>query len=155
VNEVIIDVADPTTADAQRCLVSYFAELDERMATGFDPDAALPLPLDELRLPGGLFLLAHKDGDAVGCGGLHFMGDGVAEVKRMWLAPSVRGLGVGRRLLTALIEQAEAHGAKTLRLDTNASLTQAINLYRTSGFEEVAQFNDEPHATHWFERRLR
>jgi ribosomal protein S18 acetylase RimI-like enzyme len=72
----------------------------------------------------------------------------------MWVAESARGLGVGRRLLADLERRAAAEGARTLRLETNESLTEAIGLYRAAGYVEVEPFNDEPYAHHWFEKRL-
>jgi ribosomal protein S18 acetylase RimI-like enzyme len=70
----------------------------------------------------------------------------------MWVAPSARGLGVGRRMLAEL----EAHAnADVVRLETKGSLAEAIALYRSAGYAEVAPFNDEPYAHHWFEKRLR
>ena len=68
----------------------------------------------------------------------------------MWVDESVRGLGLGRRMLAEL----EARARGTVRLETNASLTEAIALYRSSGWTEVPAFNDEPYAHHWFEKRL-
>jgi ribosomal protein S18 acetylase RimI-like enzyme len=73
----------------------------------------------------------------------------------MWVAPSARGIGLGRRLLEALENEARALGATTLRLDTNKALKEAIALYRSAGYRQVAPFNAEPYATHWFEKRLR
>ena len=72
----------------------------------------------------------------------------------MWVDESARGLGLGRRLLNELERQAAAHGAGTVRLETNKSLVEAISLYRSAGYVEVARFNDEPYAHHWFEKRL-
>jgi ribosomal protein S18 acetylase RimI-like enzyme len=72
----------------------------------------------------------------------------------MWVAPSARGLGVGRRLLSELEREAARHAIRIVRLETNQSLTEAIALYRSSGYVEVAPFNDEPYAHHWFEKRL-
>jgi ribosomal protein S18 acetylase RimI-like enzyme len=68
----------------------------------------------------------------------------------MWVDESVRGLGLGRRMLTEL----EARASGTVRLETNGSLTEAIALYRAAGWAEVPAFNDEPYAHHWFEKRL-
>jgi ribosomal protein S18 acetylase RimI-like enzyme len=68
--------------------------------------------------------------------------------------PGVRGLGLGRRLLAELEDQAAAHGVRTVRLDTNRALDEAISLYRTAGYREVPAFNDEPYAHHWFERTI-
>ena len=73
----------------------------------------------------------------------------------MWVAPTARGLGVGRRLLRELESRAAEHGSKIIRLETNKTLTEAIAMYRSAGYEEVAAFNDEPYGDHWFEKRLR
>jgi GNAT superfamily N-acetyltransferase len=83
-----------------------------------------------------------------------FESGGTALIKRMWLAPTVRGLGVGRRLLAALEEKAAAGGAHTIRLETNRVLTEAIALYRSTGYQEVEPFNDESYAHHWFAKPL-
>jgi ribosomal protein S18 acetylase RimI-like enzyme len=72
----------------------------------------------------------------------------------MWVDPTARGLGVGRRLLADLEARAQESGPRVVRLETNASLTEAIALYRSSGYREVDAFNDERYADHWFEKRL-
>jgi ribosomal protein S18 acetylase RimI-like enzyme len=82
------------------------------------------------------------------------VGDDIAEVKRMWVSPVVRGLGLGRRLLDELEAQAARHGARLLRLETNRNLTEAIAMYRAAGYAEVAAFNDEAYAHHWFEKQI-
>jgi GNAT superfamily N-acetyltransferase len=149
-----IRVVDPAEPDAQHCLREYFAELDRRFDTGFDPAASrLPDPA-EMRPPTGLFLVATRDGEPVGCGGLKLHDDEPAELKRMWVASSARGMGVGRRLLTELERQAKALGSRAVRLDTNRTLTEAIAMYRSSGYEEIDAFNDERYAHHWFEKQL-
>jgi GNAT superfamily N-acetyltransferase len=152
-----IEVADvdPDDMDAQHCLRAYFAELDRRFDIGFDPSATLPLDPDEMRPPAGTFVVATVDGAAVGCGGLKLRDGGTwAEVKRMWVSPAARGTGLGRRLLAELEARASAAGCSVVRLDTNGSLTEAIALYRSSGYVEVDDFNGEPYATLWFEKPL-
>jgi ribosomal protein S18 acetylase RimI-like enzyme len=72
----------------------------------------------------------------------------------MWVAESARGLGLGRRLLAELEAWAAQRGARTVRLETNRALTEAIALYRSAGYREVPAFNDEPFAHHWFEKTL-
>jgi ribosomal protein S18 acetylase RimI-like enzyme len=72
----------------------------------------------------------------------------------MWVAPEARGTGLGRRLLDLLERHAAAAGAAAVRLETNGSLSEAIGLYRATGYREVDPFNDEPYAHHWFEKRL-
>ena len=152
----MVEVApvDPADPRAQASWRAYFVELNRRFATGFDPARSATVPEHEVRPPAGLVLLATLHGDPVGCGSLRFRGKGVAEIKRMWVAGPARGLGVGRRLLGELEAHAASHGARTVRLDTNAELTEAIALYRSSGYAEVAPFNDEAYAHHWFEKRI-
>ena len=152
----LIDVAvvDPVDPMATHCLRHYFAELDDRFHSGFAPDVSLPADPAELRLPAGLFLLATIRGQPIGCGALKFHGDQPTELKRMWVAPTARGLGVGRRLLTELERRAVEHGVRTIRLETNNSLIEAISMYRSAGYREVAAFNDEAYADHWFEKQL-
>jgi DNA-binding MarR family transcriptional regulator/GNAT superfamily N-acetyltransferase len=151
---VRVDIEDPATAAARWCLDQYFEELDRRFPAGFDSSRSIPADDDQLRLPAGLLLIARLDGRAVGCGALKLHGDAPAELKRMWVAPDARGLGLGRRMLRELEQQAGVHRVSTLHLETNATLTEAIALYRSGGYTEVAAFNDEPYADHWFEKAL-
>ncbi|SRR6266508_2035884 len=151
---VEVDVVDPAHRDAQLCIREYFAELGRRFDMGFDPASSTPVELHELRPPAGLFLAATLRGDPVGCGAVKFHGDQPAELKRMWVAESARGLGIGRRLLDELERHAAAGGARVIRLETNRTLTEAISLYRSAGYGEVDAFNDEPYAHHWFEKQL-
>ena len=148
---VEIDAVDPSHHHAEHCLREYFAELDRRFDVGFDPADSLPADPDEMRLPAGLFLVATLRGEPIGCGALKFHANAPTELKRMWVAPNARGLGVGRRLLGQLESQAAQHGSKTIRLETNRTLTEAIALYRSAGYREVRPFNDERYAVHWFE----
>ena len=147
-------VEDPGSADAQWCVGQYFAELNARFNTGFDPSLSISADIAELTPPAGLFLIARVGGRPVGCGALKFHAGAPAELKRMWVARDARGLGVGRRLLAELEREARDAGVEVLHLETNASLTEAIALYRKTGFVEVPAFNDEPYAHHWFEKRL-
>jgi DNA-binding MarR family transcriptional regulator/GNAT superfamily N-acetyltransferase len=145
---------DPRHPHARYCMQAYFTELAERFDGGFDPARSIPTSDEDLTLPAGLLLVAHLHGDPVGCIGLRYHDDAPAEVKRLWVAPAVRGLGLGRRLLAELEAQATAHGVRVLRLETNRSLTEAIGLYRAAGYREVSRFTDEPYAHHWFEKAL-
>ena len=152
----MVEVAqiDPAHPHARYSINQYFLELKRRFETGFDPSKSIPADEDSLRLPKGLILAATLRGEPIGCGALKFHKDEPADVKRMWVAPSARGLGIGRRLLTELEKLATKHGVKTLRLETNKTLVEAISLYRSAGFVEVSRFNDEPYAHHWFEKSL-
>jgi DNA-binding MarR family transcriptional regulator/predicted N-acetyltransferase YhbS len=152
----LVEVApeDPAGAAAQACLAAYFAEIDERFEHGWDAAAGIRLEPADMAPPRGLILIARLDGEPVGCGVLWHHGGGVADAKRMWVAPRARGIGLGRRLLAELERHARDAGVRTLRLDTNRALSEAIGLYRAAGYEEIERFNDEPHAHHWFAKTL-
>ena len=151
---VEISVRDPADPAARACVRAYGDELGSRFDTGFDPARSLPAADQEMIPPAGVFLVATLHSEAVGCGGLKFHDGAPAEVKRMWVAPAARGLGLGRRLLAELESHAAAHGVSVLRLETNGTLAEAISLYRSSGYQEVAPFSGEPYAHHWFEKTL-
>jgi GNAT superfamily N-acetyltransferase len=151
---VELAVVDPASLEARRCLAAYVAELDSRFDVGFDPARSIPASEEELRPPIGLFLLATRDSEPIGCGALKLHGDEPAELKRMWVASSARGLGVGRKILARLEALAADAGASAVRLETNAALVEAIGLYRSAGYVEVGRFNDEAYADHWFEKTL-
>jgi len=151
---VDIRAIDPAHRDAQFCLREYFAELGQRFDTGFDPASSISAGLHELRPPAGVFVVATLRAEPVGCGALKFHGDEPTELKRMWVAEAARGLGIGRRLLIELESRVAAAGSSVVRLETNKTLIEAINLYRSAGYREVNAFNDEPYAHHWFEKRF-
>jgi DNA-binding MarR family transcriptional regulator/GNAT superfamily N-acetyltransferase len=144
----------PDSADARDCLNSYFQELAARFESGFDADADQSALVEDMTPPSGLFVIARLEGDAVGCGGFKRIGEATGEIKRVWTAPAARGIGVARRMLRALEAAARDARVKTLRLDTNRALTEAHALYRSEGYREIARFNDNPYADHWFEKQL-
>jgi len=148
-----ISIEDPDSPDAKWCLQQYFADLGERFGTSFDPRRSIPADSKDLRPPRGVFLVARLDGRPVGCGAVKSIEPGVGSIKRMWVSPAVRGVGVGRRLLLALEQEAAGLGMELLRLETNRSLHEAQALYRRNGYREVPAFNDDPYADHWFEKR--
>ena len=152
---VSFTAADPTSDEARTCLARYYAELDERFAGGFDVGLAQPTDAEDLVPPRGQMVLARRDGEVIGCGVLKVTGDGVADIKRMWLAPEGRGSGLGGRLLAELERRArDDFGLRTVRLETNRALVEAIALYRRAGYSEVAAFNDERYGDHWFVKEL-
>jgi DNA-binding MarR family transcriptional regulator len=146
---------DPADPQAQHCLREYVREVDRRFKRGFDPERSISAAAHELRPPAGLLLVASLSSEPVGCGALKLHPGEPTEIKRMWVAESVRGLGVGRRLLAELEAHAAQASSPIVRLETNEVLTEAIALYRSAGYREVAPFNDEPYAHHWFEKDLR
>jgi DNA-binding MarR family transcriptional regulator/RimJ/RimL family protein N-acetyltransferase len=151
---VKVAAESPDGADARVCLNAYFRELATRFESGFDADADGSARVADMAPPSGIFVIARLDGDAVGCGGFKRVDKAMAEIKRVWTAPSARGMGVARRMLRALEAAAREAGIKTLRLDTNKALTEAHALYRREDYREVDRFNDNPYAHHWFEKRI-
>lgn len=151
--EIALD--DPASVEAQACIQAYLDELDARFEGGFDAARSVSADPGELVPPRGAFVVARLEGAAVGCGGLKRIAGGMGEIKRMWVAPDARGLGIAQRVLDALEAHAVAMGLHTLRLDTNSSLVEARALYDRNGYIEIPAYNDNPYAHHWFEKRLR
>jgi GNAT superfamily N-acetyltransferase len=149
-----IDEVSPTSRDAEYCLSHYFAELAERFDIGFDPGKSLAPNLEEFAPPDGTFLVMRLHGQPIGCGGFKRDLPDTAYVKRMWVDRDARGLGLGRRMVHALEDRARTLGYSKVRLETQESLTEALQLYRSSGYREVPPFNTEPYAHHWFEKVL-
>jgi DNA-binding MarR family transcriptional regulator len=143
------------SADARWCIARYFEELGRRFDTGFDPARSIPAAEADISPPHGVLLVARLRGRPIGCGALKLHPGEPTELKRMWVEPVARGLGLGRRLLRELEQYAADAGATAIRLETNGALSEAIALYRSAGYDEVPRFNDEPYAHHWFEKRLR
>ena len=154
VSMVSIAPENPSSADARWCLAHYFAELGERFEERFDPGRTLPAESKDLIPPSGAFVLARFDGQSAGCGALKTLSPEIGEIMRMWVDRAHRGLGIGTRILDALEEQAVALGHRRVRLYTNRSLDEAKAMYRSNGYLEVARYNDDPYADHWFEKRL-
>src|SRR5579862_9088481 len=99
---VEIRSVDPEHPDARYCLAEYVAELNRRSTRGFDPSVGATALPHEVRPPAGRFFVAYLQGEAIGCGAVKHHVDEAAEIKRMWIAPQARGLGLGRRLLEEL-----------------------------------------------------
>ena len=152
--DVRIAVEPADSADARWCLDGYYAELARRFEAGFDPAAGNNFDPAELTPPSGWFVLARQDGRPLGCGALKRLDARTGEIKRVWTAPAARGMGVGRLLMDRLEQLAAEAGFAAVRLDTNKALTEARALYLKRGYVEIAPYNDNPYAHHWFERRL-
>jgi DNA-binding MarR family transcriptional regulator/GNAT superfamily N-acetyltransferase len=153
-SRIAVEEADPRGEAARYCLGEYYSELSRRFKGGFDvslsrdPDAAAMIS------PRGAFFVATSDGLPLGCVGLKGTGSDLAEIKRLWVAPSSRGLGLGRRLIEAAECAAQKQAVKILRLDTNSALAEALQLYRSTGWTEIDRFNDDPYPDLFFEKHL-
>jgi DNA-binding MarR family transcriptional regulator len=148
ISMVAIEPENPASADARWCLGHYYAELNERFEEGFDAGRMLPMT-DVVA-----FLVARLGGQPAGCGVLKALSSGAGEITRMWVDRPHRGLGIAKRLLAALEGQAIDHGFTVVRLDTNRALDEAKSMYRGAGYVEIARYNENPYANHWFEKRI-
>jgi GNAT superfamily N-acetyltransferase len=139
----------PTShADVSDLLARYYAELRARF--GFD--ASIAAPPNDMNPPGGSFY--DDAGEPIACGGIRTHEVGTCEVKRMFVVPAARRGGHARRLLAALEDAARAAGFTRVVLDTEATLLEATALYDSSGYRRIPRYNDNPHATAWFEKAL-
>ena len=152
--QIRIVPADPRSDDALHCLGEYYAELGRRFAQGFDVNLSRDPQAADMVPPRGVFLLAMADGLPAGCVAVKGAGDGLAEIKRLWVDPLTRGMGLARRLMTEAETRARDLGIRTLRLDTNSALPEAVALYRRTGWTEIPRFNDDPYPDQFFEKSI-
>lgn len=104
--------------------------------------------------PGGVFLVGFRDDEPVCGGGVKRLDDGVAEIKRMYVAPAARSRGVARALLGSLEDAARELGHDRVRLDTGPAQPHARALYESAGYVSISDYNANPHACFWGEKRL-
>jgi DNA-binding MarR family transcriptional regulator/GNAT superfamily N-acetyltransferase len=149
--ELHLESAD--SRDACWCLDQYFAELARRFEGGFDPSRGVP-PEGSGADPAGAFIVARLHGKPVGCGMVKQIGEDTGEIKRMWISPEVRGMGVASRILARLEDIAKGHGWRRVCLDTNRVLKEAQAMYRKMGYHDRDRYNDNPYAHFWFEKEL-
>ncbi|WP_196259586.1 bifunctional helix-turn-helix transcriptional regulator/GNAT family N-acetyltransferase [Pelagibacterium limicola] len=153
-DRIAFEQVDPREERARYCLGEYYAELARRFENGFEVSLSADPQADDMIRPRGAFILAMSDGLPIGCVGLKGTDKGYAEVKRLWVAPSARGLGLAKRLMDVTERTARELGIRTLRLDTNRALPEAIRMYRNSGWTEIDRFNDDPYPDFFFEKHL-
>lgn len=131
-------------ASARELIREYSASLGIDLSfENFEQEmAAFPAPYTR---PGGLILVALEGGEAVGVVGFRRLSGKVCELKRMYVRPGLRGLGIGRRLAERAIEEARDVGYTRMRLDTLSRLKEAVSLYGSLGFREIAPYRANPH----------
>jgi GNAT superfamily N-acetyltransferase len=144
---------DPALPPASELLTEMAAELNALYGTSMRLQRPALQPAD-LRPPHGTYLVGSVDGVAVAGGGLRALGEGTAEVKRMFVRPSARSRGVAGALLKALEAAAADLGYARVRLDTGPKQEHALALYRRAGYQPVTPYNDNPFASFWGEKQL-
>ena len=147
-------VVDAASTAARWAMTHYFEELASRFPGGFAVGDALDEAATQFNEPCGVFVVATRTGQTVGCGALLLLDATTAEIKRMWVSATCRGAGLGRQLLGRLEDEARRAGRRAVVLDTNGALTEAIAMYETSGYTRIDRYNDNPYAEHWFMKAL-
>lgn len=142
--------ADPVVAEL---VAGYLSELRTYMPD-FDPTEADPPAAGDFDWPSGTFVVVMASGEPAGCGGIRRLADEVGELRRMWVRPAWRTVGAGRLLLTELEAVGREMGLAEIRLDTSHELTAALSLYRSSGYQDIARYNENPFADRWLSKRL-
>ncbi|MGO9875932.1 MAG: GNAT family N-acetyltransferase [Acidimicrobiia bacterium] len=152
-DEVSFGTVDPRGPDAQVALRRYLSEVSVSLVHGVVSSEAAD-EVDDFMPPGGGFVLGRHGGVVIGCGGVRPLDPEVGEIKRMWIEAGSRGRGLGSRLLRSLEDLARDRKYERVRLDTNKVLVQAIHLYETRGYRQIDRYNDNPDATHFYEKWL-
>jgi GrpB-like predicted nucleotidyltransferase (UPF0157 family)/GNAT superfamily N-acetyltransferase len=141
--------------EALRLYADFIREADDPLQIEVDVEAEIAAgPPPDLTPPDGVLFLVRVDGEPAGLGGVRHLDTEVAEIKSMFVVPARRGRGVGRRIIAELEGVARERGCRATRLDTSEYLTPAVALYRAAGYVEVPDYNGNPKADLWFERRL-
>lgn len=153
-DQIVFEETDYSSEIATHCLNAYEEELSQRVSSDFTLEQSGVPDLLQMAPPHGTFVIARLEDLAVGCVGIKGNGGPIAEVKRMWITPAARGLGLARRLMIQAEDAARALGIDTLRLDTNSALFEAVSLYESMGWTEIAPFNDDPYPDKFFEKQL-
>jgi GNAT superfamily N-acetyltransferase len=143
-------------ADAEASLVlqqAFFADIAARYP-GWQPASSQSVEPADLAPPDGIWLVAYRDGHAVGCGGLQRLDADTGEVRRLFLDKTERGHGTGRRLLFDLEDHARRVGYKRVRLTTGDGQPEALRMFQAAGYEEIPPFTDGVFTRHWMEKLL-
>ncbi|MFC8514120.1 GNAT family N-acetyltransferase [Streptomyces sp. NPDC057257] len=149
---ITVERVDAATPDARACLDAYAADIDARFPEGFDKsDLVSP---EEVSGEAGAFYVAYEEARPIACGALRRLEQGVGEIRHVWVHEQARRLGLARRILEALEQEALTRGLTVVRLDTHATLTEAQAMYRACGYTEIPSYVDHIYADHWFEKQL-
>jgi GNAT superfamily N-acetyltransferase len=150
-SELSVEPAD--SARSRALQEAFFADIGARYP-GWNPGSSQRVEPSQLAPPTGVWLVAYLDETPVGCGGLQALDRETAEVRRVYLAEEARGRGIGRQLLLELEGHARDLGYRRVRLTTGDGQPEALALFQSAGYEEIAPFTDGAFTTHWMEKSL-
>jgi putative acetyltransferase len=142
----------PDSADAQ----ALIAELEAHLAPLYPRESRHGYSVEKLLAEGVAFFLIRHNGEPAGCGGIKLFGEEYGEIKRMYVAPRFRGLGLAKLMLDHLTEYARSHGVHTLRLETGIHQEPAIRLYERMGFCRIPPFGEyrEDPLSRYYEKNI-
>jgi GNAT superfamily N-acetyltransferase len=144
------DAAAPPAADLIEAMIAEMVPLYGNINVPGAPTATAA----DMGPPGGAFVVGYEDERPICGGGIKRLPDGACEIKRMYVVPDARGRGVARALLVALEDEARALGYAIARLDTGPRQPHAERMYRAAGYTDTGNFNANPFASYWGEKRL-
>jgi GNAT superfamily N-acetyltransferase len=142
----------PDTADAHELI----EELEAYLTPLYPRESRHGYSVEKLLAEGVAFFVIRHDGIPAGCGGVQFCGSEYGEIKRMYIRPRFRGLGLGRLMLEHLADHARRQGIDVLRLETGIHQHAAIRLYESEGFVSIPPFGAyrEDPLSRFYEKRL-
>jgi GNAT superfamily N-acetyltransferase len=153
-NALVTIAEESYDGPAAQILVPAYVDEIRAMYPDWTPDVPPRLTSEDVEPPEGRWLVAYRHGQPVGCAALKRLDDDTAEIKRVYVAPEARGTGVARALLARLETIAGEIGYTTLRMDTGARQPASVALFGSVGYEQIADYNGNPVAAYWFEKRL-
>lgn len=131
----------------------YVAAIQE-LYPDWGPQVPPTLTAEDVEPPHGRWLVAYRDGEPVGCAALKRLDHDAAELKRLYVVPEARGAGIAKALIGRVEQIAREAEYTAIRLDTGSRQPQATALFHTSGYEPISDYNGNPVAAFWFEKRL-
>jgi putative acetyltransferase len=149
---IIIEAERPDTSDAR----TLIAELEAHLFPLYPAESQHGLSVAQLLREKVAFFVLRRDGLAAGCGGVQLFGTEYGEVKRMYIRPQFRGLGLAKMMLEHLEAYAHEHGVRLLRLETGIQQVEAIGLYERMGYQRIPAFGayrDEP-LSRFYEKKI-
>jgi GNAT superfamily N-acetyltransferase len=153
-SEVIEVRTVPSDAEPATALVAAMVDEVSELYGRIDVPGAPSATPGDFAPPGGAFVVVYEDGEPVAGGGIKRLADGACEIKRMYVVPQARGRGLASVLLQALEDEARALGYTTARLDTGPQQPAAQAMYERAGYAPIGNFNANPFASFWGEKRL-
>lgn len=148
----IITPERPDTPDVQ----ALIAELEAHLAPLYPSESRHGFSVEKLIAEAVAFFLIRQDGVPAGCGGIKLFGSEYGEIKRMYVRPQFRGLGLAKMILDHLTDYARGQGVRILRLETGIHQHAAIHLYERMGFRRIPPFGDyrEDPLSRFYEKQI-